>query len=136
MHGYEPPNSFDLAILPENTDYSILDCLKNLQNVRKTLPTILQKAQNSQKQNFDKKRQQISFQPGDKVLLLNDNVPKDKNKKLSPKYVGPYSIVKKINDLNYIINMEKFNKATEEVVHISKLKRFFEPFSTYSFEKV
>ncbi|CAL8119144.1 unnamed protein product [Orchesella dallaii] len=74
---------------------------------------------------FDKKRKEITFNVGDKVLVLNhqlSNAPNHISKTFLPLYHGPFEILKKIND-SYIIKMpKKFNPKR----HVSDLRPFVE----------
>ena len=62
-----------------------------------------------------------SFQPGDRVLAL---LPMPQNP-LQAKYYGPYTVDRKINDLNYIINTPGRRKQNQ-VCHINMLKEYIE----------
>ena len=52
------------------------------------------------KHRFDKCARQRQFKPGDKVLVL---LPVPQNP-LQEKFIGPYTIEKKLSDLNYIVH--------------------------------
>ena len=52
------------------------------------------------KLRYDENAMERSFKPGDKVIAL---LPVS-GKPLQARYFGPYTIDKKVNDLNYVIN--------------------------------
>jgi len=46
-----------------------------------------------------------------------------KSPKLGPKYRGPFKIFRKINDLDYKIELELNNKTTD-IIHVRRLKPY------------
>ena len=81
----------------------------------------LKTSQETMKTWYDRKAVKRSFQPGDKVLMLSP-IP---GSVLTAKYVGPYTILKKLNDLNYVIHTPNKRKR-KQVCHINMLKKFNE----------
>ena len=59
---------------------------------------------------------------GDKVLLFDESVRRGISKKLSSLWIGPYTIIKKLSDVNYNIQKGK-NKQT---IHANRLKHFYD----------
>ena len=59
----------------------------------------LQESQNKMKVGYDRKTKSKCFEPGDRVLVLFPDV----GNPLQAKYSGPYKVVKKINDTNYLV---------------------------------
>ena len=99
-------------------------------NIRKNIALAkesIKKSLTSQKKYADKKRRNLTFKEGEKVWLSAegiDNIP-GATKKLSPKYIGPYSIEKKLSDVNYKLLLPS-HLQIHPVVHISKLKPYHE----------
>lgn len=74
----------------------------------------------------DRDRTPREFEEGDMVFLL---IPKDSTSlktgkcyKLSPRYCGPWKIVKKLNDVAYKLALPQDCKV-HPVFHVSRLKR-------------
>jgi hypothetical protein len=65
----------------------------------------LSKAQAAQKTWYDKTARARSFEPGDRVLVL---LPTSTNK-LRAQWQGPYDIVRKQGEANYIVDMTSEN---------------------------
>ena len=61
------------------------------------------------------------FKPGDKVLVLLP-VPQSP---LQAKFFGPYTIEKKLSDLNYIVHTSGWRKQ-KQLGHINMLKEYFD----------
>ena len=60
----------------------------------------LKSAQSKMKSHYDENALDRNFEPGDKVLALLP-IP---GKPLQARYYGPYTVHKKLSDVNYIVN--------------------------------
>lgn len=72
----------------------------------KILRSNLLKAQSRMKSQADSKRGDLSFEVGDAVLLYlqlyrQKSLAKRSNEKLSPRYFGPYTIVREVGPVAY-----------------------------------
>ena len=81
----------------------------------------LQESQSKMKVWYDRKAKSRSFEPGDRVLVLFPVV----GNPLQAKYSGPYKVVKKISDTNYLVKTPGRRKETQ-VCHINMLKAYHE----------
>ncbi|XP_078240038.1 uncharacterized protein LOC144586135 [Pogona vitticeps] len=72
-----------------------------------------------QKTWYDRKARERHFDPGEEVLWLR---PCRENK-LQLKWAGPYRVISKMSDLNYLIEQEE-NQA-RRVVHVNALKPYY-----------
>ena len=75
-----------------------------------------------QKQTYDAKRSVNTYQPGDMVWYKTDISQLHLAPKLRKPYEGPYLVVKRINDLNYVIQCGAQGKR--RLVHHNKLKPY------------
>ena len=81
----------------------------------------LQAAKSKMKQQYDRKAVQRTFAEGDKVLvLLPMNQPK-----LGLKFCGPYSVVKRVGECNYVVSTPERRQKTR-LCHINLLKPYIE----------
>lgn len=126
MHGFEPRFPIDNKIIPDNIPYNLKQSLIQLNNIRNTIPQINIKAQNNQKKYHDKSHKLIKYKTGDSVLIKFPFKERGKSPKLAPKYRGPFTIIKKINDLNYKIKLILDDKETEDVIHVRRLKPYYQ----------
>ncbi|KAJ8941409.1 hypothetical protein NQ318_010155, partial [Aromia moschata] len=74
------------------------------------------------KQRLDTTSTEIAFKPGDAVWLYAPKRTKGKSPKLQSNWEGPYTIIKKINDLVYRIQLSPRSKP--KVVHLERLARY------------
>ena len=85
----------------------------------------LLKAQQQQARYANKKRQDVKFQVGDKVLLSTANLNNElRAPKLMQRYVGPFSIVRVVNDVAYELALPASMSRVHPTFHVSKLKRW------------
>ena len=81
----------------------------------------LQESQSKMKVWYDRKAKSRCFEPGDRVLVLFPVV----GNPLQAKYSGPYKVIKKISDTNYLVKTPDRRKETQ-VCHINMLKAYHE----------
>lgn len=125
MHGFEPRFPIDNKIIPENLPFNLKQSLIELNKIRNTIPQINAKVQNIQKKYHDKLHQIIKYEPGDQVLIHFPFKELGKSPKLAPKYRGPFTITKKINDLNYKIKLILNDIESEDIIHVRRLKPYY-----------
>lgn len=84
----------------------------------------LQLAKDRQKSYADANRTDISFKVHDKVLLSTTNLqPKTGNRKLYPKFLGPFTITQIVNDVAYRLDLPPTMKI-HPVFHVSLLRPY------------
>ena len=81
-------------------------------------------AQSRQKSYADKRRRPLEFQVGDKVFLKVSPTKGIKRfgvrGKLSPRYIGPYEIIDKLNPVAYRLDLPVELEHVHNVFHISQ----------------
>ncbi|XP_063846193.1 uncharacterized protein LOC135092012 [Scylla paramamosain] len=112
--------------LLDSTTHKLVSVTKYLNNLKATLTKVrtfadnnLHKSQNTMKKHFDQKARVRVFDRGDQVLAF---IPTPKHP-LQVKYHGPYEVVEKVGDNNYIINTPDRRKATQ-LIHVNLLKMY------------
>ncbi len=101
-----------------------------IQQTKETIRLIrkrLQTAQNRQKSYVDNRRRDLRFDIGDWVYLKVSPMKGVKRfglgKKLSPRYVGPFAIVKRIGEVAYKVKLPDALIGVHDVFHISMLRK-------------
>ena len=84
-------------------------------------PSNLKSAQSKIKLHYDENAQDRNFEPGDKVLALLP-IP---GVSLQARYNGPYTVNKKLSDVNYIVNTPGRRKQ-KQLFHINMLKKYID----------
>lgn len=123
LHGFQPRipiGEIQLGTVTE--DISRLDQINEMNEARSIAVDNLKQTHVVNKKRFDKRRQHHTFKTGDLVWYewhqASDN-------KLSPKYKGPYTIVKPVGTVCYRISKpNSTNSKDEKVVHVQSLKPY------------
>ncbi|UYV65510.1 hypothetical protein LAZ67_3004552 [Cordylochernes scorpioides] len=78
------------------------------------------------KRNYDKKHNERIYEPGHLVAVWTPVRKIGKCEKLLRKYFGPYRILKKLSNVNYLIEPKDNPGQDPLIVHVSRLKPYFE----------
>ena len=85
-------------------------------------------APDRQKSYADLKRKEIEYQVGDKVFLKVSPWKKflrfGKKGKLSPRFIGPFEVIKKIGPLAYWLALPSELERIHDVFHVFMLRRY------------
>jgi len=85
----------------------------------------LKQASTKQRANYDVKVSFYSFRPGDLVWCLNESRKEGVCPKLQPTFKGPYLVLKKVSELDYRIQLDRY--GTTRLLHHDKLKAYKGP---------
>lgn len=126
LHGFKANIPATFTKEPNNAAfYSVDDYVSklrhNLQNAYAIARDNLIKGKEKNKTYYDRSTNSVTFQVGEQVQLLNENVRQGRSKKLGPQWVGPYTVVGTVGNTNYEI--KKGRRAL--VVHGDKLKSYY-----------
>nr|KYP31338.1 Retrotransposable element Tf2 [Cajanus cajan] len=84
--------------------------------------------QSRQKSYHDKRRKDIEFKEGDHVFLKVTpwtGVGRAlKSCKLTPRFIGPYQVLKRIGDVAYQIALPPYLSNLHNVFHVSQLRKY------------
>ncbi|RWS21110.1 uncharacterized protein B4U80_14181, partial [Leptotrombidium deliense] len=122
VYGFEPKFPIDLVTQQQRVinDPFVHQIESNILNARKNATNNILRSQANYKKNFDERRKELEFNIGDKCLL---RYPTITNSKFGPKFIGPFTIVHKINKLVYEIEADDGNLYFDRI-HINKLKPY------------
>ena len=97
--------------------------MEKVQLIRDGLNTTLSR----QKSYTDVRRRELEFQVDDwfflKVLLMKGVMRFGKKGKLSPRYVGPYKILKRVSKVAYQLELPAKLAVVHPIFNISQLKK-------------
>ncbi|KAK6147710.1 hypothetical protein DH2020_018622 [Rehmannia glutinosa] len=81
-----------------------------------------------QKNYADKRRKDLQFKEGDEVFLrLSPRkrlIHPKKGGKLSPRFIGPYKILKRVGKLAYQLELPPHIVGMHDVFHVSRLRKY------------
>lgn len=84
------------------------------------------RAQHRQKDYYDKRSSEGSYEEGDQVWLWSPVVRRGRSAKLHRPWEGPYLVIKKLSDVTYRIQSCR-NPRKRLVVHFNRLKKYSLP---------
>ncbi|KAI4880911.1 hypothetical protein NFI96_029797 [Prochilodus magdalenae] len=121
--GYTPPMfpEEEATAAVSSASRMVRQCRRAWRRARTTL--VAQSA--TRKETADRKRRlEPSFRPGQRVWLAAKDLPlKGSNKKLSPRYVGPFKVVRRINPVSYRLQLPPTLRVNP-TFHVSRLKPY------------
>ena len=116
---YEGGEKKEMGLQPD----LIKDTTKVIQNIHQRIET----AQCRQKSYADVRRRPLEFEVGDSVFLkvapMKGVMRFGKKGKLSPRYVGPYRITRRVGKVAYELELPQEMSAIHNVFHVSMLKK-------------
>jgi hypothetical protein len=123
MYGMHPRKPIDM-IDKQSITPAAEEMVKMIKDQIASARSNILKAQQSQKTQADKHRREHDFKEGDQVYLSTRNLTlSTANRKLSPKWVGPFEIIKKIHKDAFRLDLQgKFR--IHPVFHSSLLKHY------------
>ena len=126
VYGRDPPKLIKFA-KGSTTTSSLEEQLLERDATLDELQYYLSRAQNLMKQQEDKKRRDVHFQVGEMVYLKlqpyrQKSLARKLNEKLSPRFYGPFEIIKKVGEVAYKLLLPEGTRI-HPVFHISQLKK-------------
>jgi ribosomal protein L21E len=104
------------------------ELIQQTEEVVKLIRRKLEVAQDRQRKYADLARRMVEFEEGDKVLLKISPWKGlsrfGKKGKLSPRYIGPFEVLKRVGKVAYEIALPPSLQQVHNVFHVSLLKRF------------
>ena len=123
LYGFEARLTTDLGPQPEQT---VSGHFEKLHHARERAVEASAEAQLRQKEQYDKDRFHREYTVGDLVLVFRPRGYSGQTTKLRHPFEGPFKVVQKHNDLNYLVRevTPRGKRGREELVHVSRLKAY------------
>ena len=104
------------------------DLVKDTEEKVRIIQQRLKAASDRQRSYADLKRRDIAYEVGDKVFLkvssLRKNLWFGKKGKLSPRFIGPYEVLERIDPVAYRLVLPPELAKLHNVFHVSMLRRY------------
>jgi len=130
-YGFHPTLPQIFALLPTSARRTRVpaatDLLDSIQKSIAAAKVSLDKAQQRQKRFADEHRRKVKFAVGDRVLLSTKNLPMRKgfSKKLLPRFIGPFTVTRVINEVSVQLDLPSGLKW-HNVFHASLVRHYKE----------
>ena len=104
------------------------DLIQEIEEKVKMIRERLKVATDRQKSYANMKRKDIRYEVGEKVFLKVSPRKKvmrfGKKGKLSPRFIGPYEVIKKVGPVAYCLALPPELEKIHNVFHVSMLRRY------------
>ena len=99
-----------------------------IQEALRKAKAFLEMAKNRWSKHADAHRRDVNYKVGDMVLLSTKHITLKSpgTRKLLPRWIGPFSVLKRIGELAYRLDLPDSMQRIHPVFHVSKLKPYHE----------
>ncbi len=126
MFGYQPRSILDLEFPAATEQTAADDALRKMRADLQEAQRRFIAAKDAQKKYADRHRRDVpDFKDGDLVLLSTKHLRLTGPRKFWPRWVGPFSVVQKIGQLSYKLQLPEVYSRLHPVFHTSLLKPYF-----------
>jgi hypothetical protein len=124
MYGYDPEFYVDVADdVPEGEIPAAKDRIKKLHELRATLRDQVLKAQEKQIKYYNERHTPVEFKRGSLVKLSTRNL-KLKDKKLQPRFIGPFRVTEVIGTQAYRLALPEEYARLHDVFPVQVLEKY------------
>lgn len=89
----------------------------------------IQKRQAADKVRYDSKHRHLEFKKGDQVKVFTPVRKVGRSEKLLLRWFGPYYILEKKSEVDYLVRKGPNKKSKSEVVHVSRILPYHDPWT-------
>lgn len=109
-----------------NRDQTAEEMLTRIKKSREAVKQRIHAEQKKQKLKYDSRHRHVDYEVGEKVMVFTPIRKIGKSEKLLHRWFGPYSVIKKLNDVNYKVRVRKNRNSVDDTIHVSRMKKFNE----------
>ncbi|EFA11765.1 hypothetical protein TcasGA2_TC005196 [Tribolium castaneum] len=112
----------------ENKD--IIEIREKLLAIQAQAAANITKRQEYDKDRYDSFHRHVDFSVGEQVKMFVPRRKIGKSPKLMCRWFGPYTVVKKVSDVNYELELGTKKKPKREIVHVSRILKYHDPWTS------
>ena len=125
MYGFQPRAPYAVGLQKEKVQ-AAKDFLEDMNEMLKLAKDSIKRAQDRARTYTDPHRRPLTFEEGEQVYLKvpekSETMKTGPCPKLSPRYCGPFTILKRVGDMAYKLQLPR-TSGIHPVFHVSRLKR-------------
>lgn len=126
MFGRELPMAVDVVLgslpgEPQSVNDYAAYVVERMASAYELVRQYLGKAAEVAKARYDMHSKPVAFEVGNKVWVYNPRRLQGTSAKWTRNFGGPYTVVRRINDVNYVVQLTPRSRL--QIVHVNKLKR-------------
>jgi hypothetical protein len=127
VYGRDPilPSDASLHLPTENPN--VIEIRERALNVRSNAIDNIREKQQKDKTRYDTKHRRVEYLPGDQVKVFTPIKKVGKSEKLLLRYFGPFEILEKRGEVDYLVKMGCGRNARIDVVHVSRILPYYDP---------
>lgn len=134
-NGQHPHTPLSLSVPPLKTPpKSVARFLSDIREHLSRARSAILKAQEVQAKYANEKRRDVSFKPGDRILLSSQRLKialaENAKEKFQPRYYGPYTVLKVVTPVTYKLDLPPALKL-HPVIHAKYLKEYVDGAETF-----
>ena len=125
MYGFQPRSPMAVGLEKEKLQ-SVKEFLEDMQDMLQAAKDSIRSAQDRAKTYANKGRREVTFEEGEfvylKVPAKSETLKTGKCEKLSPRFCGPFKVLKKVGGLAYKLELPESSRV-HPVFHVSRLRK-------------
>jgi len=135
VYGEEPRIPIDTTLehlrdeknLPATYDEYCRDLVKRIKDIEEQTAFKIAVSFDKSRDRYNRMHQKLEFQENDYVWVRNNIKKVGECQKWAPQFLGPYRILEKIGENNYLLELPKGARKGTDRVNIERLKRYIAP---------
>jgi len=134
IYGREAVLSTEAQIIKENPYLTIQEMLDKTLIARNIAANNIHNKQNVDKDRYDSNHRHVEFRPGDQVKVFTPIRKIGRSDKLLLRWFGPYYILEKKGEVDYLVQMGKTANSKKDIVHVSRIAPYYDPWQAENCE--
>lgn len=110
-----------------DTDTDAETFTQRAEEARQLARVRISRQQSYDAQRYNLRHRYVSYQPGEKVWVWSPIRRRGLSEKLLKRYFGPYSVVRRLSDVNYEVIPDSHSRTLQqksEIVHVVRMKPY------------
>lgn len=132
VYAREPTLPSEAELIQEVQNQTIEEIRNKALIIRNQAVENINKKQIYDKERYDNLHRSVEFKKGDKVKLFTPIRKVGKSEKLLLRWFGPYEIIAKQGEVDYLIRLGTHKNSKTDIVHVGRLAPYYDPWTPNS----